>query len=105
MSDPTKTLEELKKELEKERDRIKAILARRAHKDPNVQGNYITDFPDTGDDIPEIDDAVHQDVEYEIDLDIEHVLEKRLRQIEADLQKIAQGVYRAVSSNDQNPKP
>ena len=71
-----------KEDLEKERDRIKAILARRAKKDPKVKGNYITKFPDTGTDLNEVEDEVFEDVVYEADLDIEHVLEKRLKEIE-----------------------
>lgn len=80
----------IKKELEKEQDRIKAILARRAHKDTAISGNYVTDFPNIGDDE---DDSVFEDVLYEENLAIEHVLEKRLKQIEDDLEKIEQGSY------------
>lgn len=84
------TANAIKKELEKERDRIKAILARRAHKDTAISGNYVTDFPNIGDDE---DDSVFEDVLYEENLAIEHVLEKRLKQIEDDLEKIEQGSY------------
>lgn len=84
------TANAIKKELEKERDRIKAILARRAHKDTAISGNYVTDFLNIGDDE---DDSVFEDVLYEENLAIEHVLEKRLKQIEDDLEKIEQGSY------------
>jgi RNA polymerase-binding transcription factor DksA len=84
------TLATIKKQLEQERDRIKKILARRAHKDSHIPGNYITDFPNTGD---EVDDTVFENVTYEENLAIEHVLERRLKQIEKDLQDIASGTY------------
>jgi hypothetical protein len=84
MSD-TQTPSLSKEELEKERDRIKAILKRRATKDPKVKGNYKTKFPDTGNDLNEVEDEVFEDVVYEADLDIEHVLEKRLKEIEEKL--------------------
>lgn len=84
------SLPAIKKELEKERDRIKSILARRAHKDKVVPGNYVTDFPNIGD---EEDDSVFEDVTYEENVAIEHVLEKRLKQVEEDLKKIEKGAY------------
>jgi RNA polymerase-binding transcription factor DksA len=91
IADKTKpTLLAIKKELEKERDRIKAILARRAHKDTAISGNYVTDFPNIGDDQ---DDSVFEEVTYEENVAIEHVLEKRLKQIESDLKKIEEGSY------------
>jgi anion-transporting ArsA/GET3 family ATPase len=74
-----------REELEKERDRIKAILARRAHKDPAHKGNYITDYKDTGNEMHEVEDDVFEEVLYESDLDIEHVLEKRLKKIDEQL--------------------
>ena len=83
-------LQSKKAELEKERDKIKAVLARRAKPDPKKPGNFITQFPNTGD---EIDDEVFEDEQYEVNLDIEHVLEKRLKKIEEDLAAIAAGTY------------
>ena len=77
-----------KKTLEEERDRIKAILARRAKKDPQIAGNYVTEFPQTGNDI---DDDVFEEEEYEVNLAIEQSLEKRLKRIEEDLANIASG--------------
>ena len=90
MSADKPTVHAIKKELEKERDRIKAILARRTHKDTAISGNYVTDFPNIGDDE---DDSVFEDVVYEENLAIEHVLEKLLKQIERDLEKIEEGSY------------
>ena len=87
------TLPAIKKELEKERDRIKVILKRRTHADPKIKGNYIADFPNTGDDLVEEEDQVFKDVEYEERLAIEHVLEKRLQKVEEDLKKIEEGAY------------
>jgi len=87
---PGTNLQSIKKELEQERDRIKMILQRRAHKDPKTAGNFITDFPNTGSDV---DDDVFEEEEYEVNLAIEHVLEKRLKQIQDDLAKIAAGTY------------
>ncbi len=83
-----------KKALEEERDRIKAILARRAKKDPNVPGNYVTAFPQTGNDI---DDDVFEEEEYEVNLAIEHSLENRLKRIEEDLANISAETYTAQS--------
>lgn len=79
-----RSFQQIKKTLEEERDRIKAILARRAKKDPNVSGNYVTSFPQTG---SEIDDNVFEEEEYEVNLAIEQSLEKRLKKIEEDLAK------------------
>lgn len=81
-SQTQQTLESKKKELEEERDRIKKILARRTHKDPQNPGNYITNFPNIGSDD---EDSVVEDVQYEVDVDIEHVLEERLKKIEGEL--------------------
>ncbi|MBI4359725.1 MAG: hypothetical protein HY564_01355 [Candidatus Jacksonbacteria bacterium] len=91
-SHPIKSSDKIRAELEKERDRINGILARRAKKDPNVSGNYVTSFPDTG---SELDDNVFEEEEYEVNLAIEQSLEKRLKQIEEDLAKIATGTYSA----------
>ena len=86
----TQSLDTIKKTLEEERDRIKAILARRAKKDPQVAGNYVTSFPQIGTDV---DDDVFEEEEYEVNLAIEQSLEKRLQKIEEDLAKIADGTY------------
>ena len=90
LPNPEANLQSIKKELEQERDKIKIILQKRAHKDPQIQGNFITDFPNTG---SQVDDDVFEDEEYEVNLAIEHVLEKRLKQIKNDLAKIAAGTY------------
>lgn len=91
---PPQTINERKKELEEERDKIKAILARRAKKDPKIAGNYVTKFPDTDTESPDIDDEVFEEEEYELDVDIEHVLEKRLKVIDAELKKIEEELAR-----------
>jgi RNA polymerase-binding transcription factor DksA len=89
-SNPGANLQSIKQELERERDKIKIILQKRAHKDPQSPNNFVTDFLNTG---SEVDDDVFEDEEYEVNLAIEHVLEKRLKQIKADLAKIAAGTY------------
>lgn len=85
------SLQKIKKALKKERDRIKALLLRRGRADSKIQGNYVTNFPNVGD---EEGDSVFEAVTYEENLAIEHVLEKRLKQIESDLKKIEAGTYR-----------
>ena len=87
---PRASLQSIKEELERERDKIKTVLQKRAHKDPQVVGNFVTDFPNIG---SEIDDEVFEDEEYEVNLAIEHVMEKRLKRVEEDLAKIAAGTY------------
>ena len=87
---PKASLQAVKQALEKERDKIKKILARRTHKDSDVASNFITDYPNLGN---EVDDDVFEEEEYEVNLAIEHVLEKRLKQIEESLQKIKAGTY------------
>ncbi len=84
------SLMSIKIELEKERDRIKAVLKKRARQDSKIQNNFIANFPNTG---AEVDDDVFEEEEYEVNLAIEHVLEKRLKQIEEDLRKIEKGMY------------
>ena len=70
--------------------KIKAVLKKRARQDSKIQNNFIADFPNTG---AEVDDDVFEEEEYEVNLAIEHVLEKRLKQIEEDLSKIEKGMY------------
>ena len=87
---PKPSLPAVKTELEKEREKIKQILSRRAHKAPQVAGRFITDYPNLG---TEVDDDVFEEEEYEVNLAIEHVLEKRLQHIEESLGKIEEGTY------------
>ncbi|MFH1712889.1 MAG: hypothetical protein ABH896_01755 [Candidatus Jacksonbacteria bacterium] len=84
------SLTSIKIELEKECERIKAVLKRRAHRDPKIKNNFIADFTNIG---AEVDDDVFEEEEYEVNLAIEHVLEKRLKQVEEDLRKIEEGTY------------
>ena len=77
-----------KLELFKEREKILRILKKRGHKDPKVEGNYITDYPDTDTELTEREDEVYESEQYDVNLDIEHVLEKRLQKIEEELKKI-----------------
>jgi len=74
-----------KKQLEDERDKIRAILAKRAQKKSDQKDDYITNFPNTGE---ELEDEVFEDEEYEVNLDIEHVLENRLKKIEQQLSEL-----------------
>lgn len=84
------SLASIKTELKKESDRIRAVLKKRARPDPKIQNNFIANFPNIG---AEVDDDVFEEEEYEVNLAIEHVLEKRLKQIEEDLRRIENGTY------------
>lgn len=72
-------------ELEKERLKILRILKRHGHRDLTLDDNFVTDFPDTATDMMEVEDEVFEDTNYEVDLDVEHVLEERLKKIEEEL--------------------
>lgn len=89
-ANPQLSLASIKTELEKECDRIRAVLKKRARPDPKIQNNFIANFPNAG---TEVDDDVFEEEEYEVNLAIEHVLEKRLKQIEEDLRRIENGTY------------
>lgn len=89
-ANPQPSLASIKMELEKEQERIKDVLKRRARRDPKIQNNFIANFPNIG---TAVDDDVFEEEEYEVNLAIEHVLEKRLKQIQDDLRRIAAGTY------------
>lgn len=85
------TLSDKKQSLIKERDKILGVLKHRAHKDPEYKGNFVTDFPDTDTELAEPEDEVYEDAQYEVNLDIEHVLEDRLQVINAQLRQLESG--------------
>ena len=85
----------IQQELEKERERIKKILAKQSQKDTDIKGNYTTAYPQYGD---EEEDNTLEREDYEAKLAIEHILEKRLQDIDADLKKIKKGQYK-ISNN------
>ncbi|HBH46894.1 MAG: hypothetical protein A2445_05775 [Candidatus Jacksonbacteria bacterium RIFOXYC2_FULL_44_29] len=93
MPGDTLNIQLVKAELEKERLRILKIFRKRAHKDPKFKSNYVTDYPDLDDELGEVDGQVFEEEEYEVNLAVEHILEKRLQQIDADLKKIEAGTY------------
>jgi RNA polymerase-binding protein DksA len=79
-----------KEKLQVEKANIESQLGKFAKKDPTIEGNYKTEFPDFGD---EIDDNAQEVAEYEQNISREHELENELLLIENALNKIENGTY------------
>jgi RNA polymerase-binding transcription factor DksA len=86
--DPILATTKTKEELEKELEQIKKILARRGHKDPKIKANYIADYQVTNTDVQDPGDDVFEEEEYDINLAVVNVLEKRLLEIENQLKQM-----------------
>lgn len=86
-----KTLEELKRKLEEEREEIKNQLKKFAEKDKKLPGDWDTKFPKlNGVSLEEAADEVEA---YSNLLPIEYSLEIRLKNVEEALEKISKGKY------------
>ena len=81
---------EIKEKLESEQERLNKDLQRFAHKNPQLAGDYDSDFPNYGDDRSENASEVAQ---YDTNLRVEQTMEKKLRDVMKALQRLNQGEY------------
>ncbi|MDP3769407.1 MAG: TraR/DksA C4-type zinc finger protein [Candidatus Sungbacteria bacterium] len=93
----TSHLEEYKKILEQERERIVSELSSIAKPDPAIKGNWVADFPqmetnETGSHASR-DEEEDEVEEYETRLEAEHSLESRLLNVTKALHRIESGTY------------
>ena len=85
-------LQKIKKDLEGKRRKVAQELKSIARKDPKVQGDYDTRFPDFG--TPQsTDESALEVAAYESTLPIEYALEIKLQRINKALEKIEKGEY------------
>ncbi len=86
------TLQQLKKKLEDQKDKIEKELESIAQKDPKLKGDYDTRFPDFG--APQSpDESALEVAAYESTLPIEYALELKLLDINKAIEKTAKGKY------------
>lgn len=83
-------LEEQKKKLLAEKERLEGELSRIAKKDPKLPGDYDATFPDYGRD--EEENAMEEE-RYESERGVEQSLELHLRDVNNSLVRIEQGTY------------
>lgn len=85
-----KLLQELKKELEKEKTSLAEQLSTFAKKDPHLKGDWDTKFPDFNGEFggAALEQAADEVAEYDARLPVEFALELRLRDINLALEKI-----------------
>lgn len=93
----SKTLEELKSSLEKERDIVVAELKAIAKPDPHMKGNWDANYPQFGTaesgSHSSQDEETDEVEEYEVRLETEHSLESRLLALSHALERIQKGIY------------
>ncbi|MDP3778492.1 MAG: TraR/DksA C4-type zinc finger protein [bacterium] len=93
----THHIDEFKKTLSQERDRLTAELSSIAKPDPNMKGNWIADYPqmETGETGSHSSQDSEQDEveEYEVRLEAEHSLESRLLSVIKALHRIDTHTY------------
>ena len=90
-------LDEFKKSLEQERDRLTSELSSIAKPDPRMKGNWVADFPqmetgETGSHASR-DEEEDEVEEYEVALAAEHSLESRLLNVTRALHRIETNTY------------
>ncbi len=83
----------LKSKLEEEKSRITEELSQFAKKDPRVEGDWDTIFPQYGTHTSEQGENASETEEYHNLLSVEHSLESRLKDIGDALKKIEQETY------------
>ncbi len=86
----SKFVEEIKENLIIEKVRLEKELAKFARKNPNIEGDFETSYPEYGD---EEDDNVKEIEQYTANKPIEINLEKMVRDIEKTLSLIEKGKY------------
>ena len=89
-----KTLQkQLKGELIKEKKRLTKQLESFAKKNPNIEGDWKTNFPSFGHHRSEQDENADEVEKYENMLPIEYALEKKLQKVNQALNRIEKGTY------------
>lgn len=84
-------LQQMKEQLEQEKDRLEKELSNFAHRNPKTnQTDYETDFPNTGD---KEDENAAEVAQFSDNLSLEDELEKALRDVESALELIEKGEY------------
>ncbi|MDP4007208.1 MAG: TraR/DksA C4-type zinc finger protein [bacterium] len=84
-------LEQTKQKLEEKKKQLERELSSFASKDPDVKGDWDTKYPR----VPEgdLEDAAGEVEEYSTKLHIEFSLEQQLKEVNAALERVAQGKY------------
>lgn len=85
------TLVKLKEKLLEERGLVEEELSSLGHKNPDLEGDWTTNFPSFGDERTEQDENADEVEEYENELPMEYALETRLQNINLALEKIEDG--------------
>lgn len=95
-------LEQQKNILEQENEKLIEMLSDFSKKDPNLKGDWDTEFPEmgggdneTGDD--KLETEADEVEEYETNLPIEHSLETKLQKVNDAIQRIEDGTYLTCS--------
>lgn len=88
-----KTISELKKKLEQEKDLLKKDLLQFADKDKKIPDDYDTRFPNLGGRSSAPDEDAKEVEIYENLLAVEHALELRLKEVNESLEKIKKNNY------------
>ncbi len=83
-----KFLSELKERLEKEKKELEEELASFAKKDPELEGNYKTIFPDYGKTIGSQEENMDEVEEYVSKLPVEKTLEAKLQKVNEALARL-----------------
>lgn len=83
-----KFLEELRKGLEEEKRELEDELQGFAKKDPALEGNYKTIFPDYGKSLGSQEENMDEVEEYHDTLPVEYTLENRLKEVNDALKRI-----------------
>lgn len=84
------TLNKIKENLHKEKERLEAELAQFATKSKHNPDDYNAEFPDLGD---KEDENANEVAQYSDNLTLERTLEKSLRDVNNALKRIAEGSY------------
>jgi RNA polymerase-binding transcription factor DksA len=74
----------------KEKERLEKELAKFAHKNPHLAGDYNSEFPDYGD---KEDENAAEVAEYATNVPLEESMEKTLRDVVQSLKRVEDGTY------------
>jgi len=86
-------IKQQKTKLEEEKIGLEKELESFAKKDPHIEGNWKTKFPDFGIRTADLSQEEDQIEEYGADLPVEYALETRLQRIKNALERIKEGTY------------
>lgn len=83
-------LSKIKEMLLGEKTRVEKELSKFTTKNPNISGDYNSNFPEYGD---KEDENAAEVAEYETNLTLEETLEKGLRDVNKSLKRLEEGTY------------